>query len=267
MSVSISTIKKEAKSTLTGKWVLSVIASLTLLFLYIIIQNTAYLLGTVLGEAAAVVLLIALTVFVFCPLLLGVIRYFWHIFLKQPKPPISVFYYFSRLKLYKKAISVAVKIALRVLLFGLLFYLPAIAVYVISNPNFYRFIDTPIPIWSQNLSYLVNFLSSLASALIAVSTIKFYLAPILVIANENIDIEEAFHMSGVISRSSLLDFAFLLFSFIGWAIFSLLFIPLIFTLPYFIMCYVVHSFYSIKAYNEKIKSLNDQQSPFYVAGV
>ena len=50
-------------------------------------------------------------------------------------------------------------------------------------------------------------------------------------------------------------------------IISLLFIPLIFTLPYFIMCYIIHSKEAIKDYNERIKNLIDDKLPSFVAGV
>ena len=50
-------------------------------------------------------------------------------------------------------------------------------------------------------------------------------------------------------------------------IISLLFIPLIFTMPYFIMAYVVHISHAINDYNEKINKLNDANLPSFVAGV
>ena len=151
--------------------------------------------------------------------------------------------------------------------FALIFYLPVIALNVIASPEFYRIIDVPIPIWSQNLSLLVRFLSSFSFALVILSISKFYLAPILIIANEEIDLDEAIYMSRVISKGSLMDFVFLFISLIGWMLLSLFFVPLIFTLPYFIMCYIVHSKYSIKDYNDKIKSLSDDSFPSFVAGV
>ncbi len=267
MTVSISTIKRESKAAFKGKWIMAIIAALTLVFLYIIIQNIAYLLSTVLGEGIAIVTMFVMMLLLCCPLLFGVLRYFWRIFGGVDESPIAVFYYFSAFSLYYKALKLCVMLALRLLFLCLIFYLPAIVVSVISTPKFYQFIDIPIPIWSQNLSYLVNFLSSIASVLVWVSLIKFYLAPILVIADEKMDVDEALHMSSVISKGSLMEFIFLLLSFIGWGILSLLFVPIIFTLPYFLMCYTVHCLYSIKDYNEKIKRLNDENFPSFVAGV
>jgi hypothetical protein len=148
-----------------------------------------------------------------------------------------------------------------------MFYLPAVLVYVISSPNLYDFLKMPIPLWSQHLTYLVNFLSSLASVLTAFSLLKFYLAPFLIIADDEMDVEEAVLMSTVISKTTITDFVFLGLSLILWIILSLLYIPLLFTLPYFIMCYVVHSLYAINDYNERINKINNQNLPMFEAGI
>lgn len=267
MTVSISSVKAEAKSALKGKWIMAIIAALTFLFSFLIIQNTAYLFSASVGDTAATIIMYILMFVLCCPLLLGVMRYYWRIFGGAEETPVAVFYYFSEFKFLLKALRLWFMLLLRIALFAAVFYLPTIAVYVISAPEFYRFIDTAIPIWSQNLSAILNFFSSISFALVVVSTIKYYLAPILVIADDKIDLEEAFHMSSVISKTSITDFIFLLLSLFGWILLSVLFIPLIFTLPYFLMCYTVHSFYSIKDYNEKIKRLNEESFPSFVAGV
>ena len=267
MTVSISSIKADAKKALKGNWLMAIISGLTLLFSYLIIQNTASLLAVVLGEIWATVIMFVLLLLLFCPLLLGTFRCLWRLFGGMDDTVISVFYYFSKMSLYLKVLKFALKLAVRVAIFALIFYLPVIALNVIASPELYRIIDVPIPIWSQNLSLFVKFLSSFSFALVILSISKFYLAPILIIANEEIDLDEAIYMSRVISKGSLMDFVFLIISLIGWMLLSLFFLPLIFTLPYFIMCYIVHSKYSIKDYNDKIKSLSDDSFPSFVAGV
>ena len=267
MTVSISSIKAEAKSALKGKWIMAIIAALTFLFSFLIIQNSAYPLSFAVGDTAATIIMYVLMFVVCFPLLLGVMRYYWRIFGGADETPVAVFYYFSEFSLFFKALKLWLMLFLRIALHALVFYLPTIAIYVISAPEFYRFIDTAIPIWSQNLSAILSFFSSISFALVVVSTIKFYLSPILIIADDKMDLEEAIHMSSVISKTSLTDFIFLLLSLLGWILLSVLFIPLIITLPYFLMCYTVHSFYSIKDYNEKIKRLNEESFPSFVAGV
>ena len=227
MTVSIASIKADAKKALKEKWLMAIISGLTLLFLYLIIQNLASVLATVLGEVWAAALMVLFMLSLFCPLLLGVFRCFWRILGGCDETPVSVFYYFSKISLYLKAFKLTFKLAFRVAVCALVIYLPVIIISVISSPELYRIFDLPIPIWSQNLSYLIKLLSSLSFALVMVWLTKFYLAPILVIANEEIDLDEALHMSVVISRGTLMDFIFLIISLIGWILLSLFFVPLL----------------------------------------
>ncbi len=263
----ITSIKKEAKATLRGNWVSAIITALTALLSFLIIQNIGWVLSIVIGEIAASFIALLLTVLLCGPLTLGVLRYFWRMHGGMDEAPASAFYYFSSAVAYHKAIRLCFMLAIRLLGFALLFFLPAIAISVISSQQLYDFLQIPIPIWSQHLAYLVNFFSTIGIVLTAFTLMRFYLAPILVIADDQMDVEEAIHMSVVIARASVLDFIFLVFSLVLWIILSFLFIPLIFTLPYFIMCYTLHAVYAIKEYNERIKKLNDESFPSFVAGI
>ncbi len=262
----ITSIKKEAKTTLKGNWISAIIIGLMVLFSFLIIQNIGWVLSLVIGEIAASFITLLLTVLLCGPLFLGVLRYFWRMHGKMDEAPSVAFYYFSNAVVYHKAIRLCFMLAVRLLGFALLFHLPAIAVFVVSSHELYDILQIPIPIWSQHLAYLVNFLSTIGTVLTILSVIRFYLAPFLVIADDQMDAEEAIHMSAVIARASLMDFIFLGFGLIFWVVISFLFIPLLFTLPYFIMCYIVHALYFVKEYNEKIKKLNDESFPSFVAG-
>ncbi|MBQ3058060.1 MAG: hypothetical protein IJD00_03835 [Clostridia bacterium] len=263
----ITSIKTEAKAALRGNWISAIITTLMALISFLIIQNIGWVLSLVIGEIAASLIALFLTVLLCGPLTLGVFRYFWRMHGRMNEAPASAFYYFSSAVAYRKAIRLCFILAIRLLGFALLYFLPAIAIYVISSQELYDFLQISIPIWSQHLAYLVNFFSTIGTVLTVITFLRFYLAPILVIADDQMDAEEAIHMSAVIARASVLDFIFLTFSLILWIILSFLFIPLIFTLPYFVMCYVLHSLHSIKEYNEKIKKLNDESFPSFVAGI
>lgn len=263
----ITLLKKEAKSVLRGNWINAVITALLLLFSFLIIQNMCWVLSLVVGDIAASLVMLILTVLICGPLMLGVLRYFWRMAGKLSEAPATAFYYFSGVAAYRKAIRLCFMLVIRFLGFALLFSLPAIVMYVISSHELYELLQIPIPIWSQHLAYLVNSLLNIGAVLTAFALMRFYLAPILVIADDRMDVEEAIHMSAVIARASFLDFIFLVFSLAFWIILSVLFIPLIFTLPYFMMCYTLHAAHSIKEYNEKIKKLNDESFPSFVAGI
>ncbi len=267
MTIGISSIKKEAKNALKGNWIIAIISALVWLVSFLIIQNIGWLFSLVIGDIAASFITLLLLFLICGPLLLGVFRVFWRMQGGMDENPAGVFVYFSSTMLYYKAIRLCFMLGLRLLIFALVFNLPAIAVFVISSHAVYDFLKIPIPIWTQHLTYIGNFLTSIGGILTIISMIKYYLAPFLFIADDEMDAEEAIHMSAVISKTSLMDFVFLCFSFALWAVLSFFFIPLIFTMPYFIMCYIIHANYSIKDYNERIKKLNDESFPSFVAGV
>ena len=97
--------------------------------------------------------------------------------------------------------------------------------------------------------------------------LKYYLAPMLIIADENMDVNEAIHMSVVISKNTTLDFVYLAFSMIGWILLSLLFIPLLYTLPLFMMVYLTHCSFAVNEYNERINKINNENSQSFMAGI
>ncbi len=267
MTVSISTVESEAKKSLCGNWVIAIVSALSVLFSFLMIQNIAWVFSLVLGNVVANFIMILLTVLLCGPLTLGVFRLFWRMRGGLAESPATAFYYFSSVARYYKAIKLCFMLSLRLLMFAAVFYLPAILLYIISSPALYDFLKVPIPMWSQYLQHLVNFFSSIGAVLIICSMLRFYLAPVLVIADDEMDVEEAVHMSAVIAKTSFTDFIFLVLSLLFWIIVSLLFIPLIFTLPYFIMCYIIHSNAAINDYNERVKKLIDDKLPSFVAGV
>lgn len=267
MTVGISSIKNEAKNALKGKWVSSIIASLVFLFSILIIINIGWALSLVVGDIASYVIVFVLCVILCGPLAIGLIRYFRRMYGGMDETPAASFYYFSTKTAFLKSLKFCVLLAIRLVVFAVIYHLPAILLYIISNPELYEFLKAPIPMWSQHLKPLTDFLTTIGTVLTAFSLSKFYLAPFLVVVDDGMDVEEALHMSTVISKHTVMDFVFLLFSLILWLVISVLYIPLLFTLPYFIMCYIAHSLYAVNDYNEQIKKINDDNLPSFVAGI
>ena len=145
-------------------------------------------------------------------------------------------------ELYKKALKLTFNFALKTVVYALLLLIPYFIVSLISNTETYEFFNITIPLWTANLSNIAVFLKSIATVGTVFFMLKYYLAPMLVVADENMDVTEAMHMSVVISKNTTLDFVYLVFSLLGWVLLSLLFIPLIFTLPLFITVYLTVCF-------------------------
>ena len=150
---------------------------------------------------------------------------------------------------------------------AIIFLIPYIAVAVISNIEIYKFLDIPIPLWTTNLSNITAFLGYIALIGTLFLMLKYYLAPMLIIADENMDVNEAIHMSVVISKNTTLDFIYLAFNMIGWILLSLLFIPLLYTLPLFMMVYLTHCSFAVNEYNERINKINNENFQSFMAGI
>ena len=131
----------------------------------------------------------------------------------------------------------------------------------------YDALKIPIPLWTSNLYFLSLFLKSVASVILAFVMARYYIAPFLLIADEDMDAAEAIHMSDVISKSTMLDFIYLFFSLLGWIILSVLIIPIMFTLPYIITSVSVHTRFAVAEYNKRVDKQNSETFPTFVVGI
>ena len=267
MSISNSTIKEISKSIIKGNTVSNMIICVALISAFFVCSNIASVLSVSLGEVAAVVILISLFYLILMPLCLGVIRYFWRLCCGTRDNPISVFFYFSSKKIYARSLSFILHLFARIVFTYLIFSVPVILARIISGTWLYTALDVSIPIWTVNFSNVTNFLGMIAVIATLFTSLKFYLAPMLFVADESLDVSEALHLSNVISKRTYWDYLFLVFSFLGWIALSIFVIPMIFTLPYIITAYLVHASYAVSAFNEKISKINQDDIPTYIAGV
>ncbi len=256
-------VKITAKTALKGKWVNSIIVTTILLFSVFISYNVSSVISVVMGELAANILFLLMGLFVVCPIVLGSFRYFWRILFDADDNPISVFHYFSNKTLYKRGISLIISIAFRALLFGLLLNIPTFIVEAMTHSFLYELIGLSIPVWAANLTNVTVFLKVLSSVILFFVMLKFYIAPVLLVADDKMDSAEAIHMSSVISKKTSIDFIYLALSFLGWIGASFFVVPMIFTVPYMITSYLVHTRFSIAEYNIHIESLTKQNYPSY----
>ena len=93
------------------------------------------------------------------------------------------------------------------------------------------------------------------------------MAPFLIAADEDMEVDEAIHMSDTISKRTMLDFIYLFFSFFGWILVSVLVFPLIFTMPYILISFGVHVRFAIAEYNKRIDLKTRESSNTFVAGI
>lgn len=263
MSQSSQVVKITAKASLKNKWVMPIIVTSIFLFTVLICYNIASVLSIIAGDIPANVLLVALVLLIVCPMFLGAIRYFWRNLFNMNDKPVSVFYYFSGKKVYLRAMWFVLAFSLRMLLFGLLLNIPRFIVELMSRSFLYELIGMAIPVWTANLTYVTVFLKVLATVILFFVMLKYYMAPVLFVADDNMDSGEAMHMSSIISKKTSIDFIYLCLSFVGWIILSVLIIPLIFTIPYIATSYLIHVRFSVAEYNKHIETTAQNIYPSY----
>lgn len=267
MTAGSSVVKLTAKTALKGNWLKNIIASATVIFSYLIFQISAGYIASISNDAAAYIFLILSGIFVLSPLILGIVRYFWRFICGAEDDTVTVFYYFSGKSLYFRALHLTLSLFLRALGFGVLLFAPSIITDIFSGVKIYDMLNIPIPMWTSNLYYASVFLKTIAVVVLLFIMARYYLAPVLAVADEKMDIAEAVHMSCIVSRMTLLDFICFIFSFLGWFIISVLVFPLIFVMPYFLTSYCVHSRFAVAEYNKRIEKMGQSSFPSFAAGI
>lgn len=267
MSASSSVVKLTAKTALKNNWLKTSVSCIIVLFAYFIISISSEFVSTVLNDFAAYVFFGISAVFLLLPLGLGLIRFFWRFIFGADDNPIAVFSYFSCKTEYMRALRLTLALVLRAAGFAILLFFPSIIVDLFSGAKVYDFLNIPIPLWTSNLYYLSVFLKTAACVALFFIMLKYYLAPFLIAADENMEVGEALHMSVTVAKGIMLDVLYLIFSFFGWMLLSVFVMPLVFTMPYMLTSLSVHVRFAVAEYNKRVEKINQSGVPTFVAGV
>lgn len=262
MAAGTKAVKTTAIITFKANAIHCIIAGLILVFSYFCCVLTSSLFSfanLIFLDFIFKYLLMFLLIF---PLTMGLLRFNWRIIFNVKDDCISVFYYFSNRKLYIKCLKLEIHLIFKAFSRSFIFFLPALFAKLFSQKFFYDFFNIRMPVWAGNLGPIFNGLLTFGFVILIFMMLKYYLAPMLIVADENIEIEEAFHMSDIISKKSVIDFIFLCGSFLLWYFASYLIFPLVFTLPYMILSYLYHCRFTVAEYNSDIKILNNRENNF-----
>lgn len=255
-----ATIKTNAKLALKDHWPVALGIGAIILSVYclntVIMQIALTLFETLVNEIWLTVIALGVMVlfcqFFFAPLLYGALRWFWFVSKENDVSVIEIFYYFSSLKLYLRALSLSIRIFTRII--GVLFicFLPAFIVGAVSSPTTYEIIGSEMPSWATYVWLLFNVLAVFGVIMSFIMLLRYFAAPVLMINDGNISPQEALHLSVIISKNANgKTFSFVM-SFFAWGLLSLLYIPMIFTLPYFICSYAIYCKSLIANYNNVV---------------
>lgn len=257
MSVGSNAVKATAKTALKEKYLSVVVSSLILIFSWILCLNCAALLMPIVGEITSLAIVVLMLLFLLLPMGLGLLRSVWRLLFGVKDNPLSVFYWFSDKKLYSRSLKLIFQISLRIIFWLMILNLPTLLLHFLSRSFFFEMIGAEVPAWTANFGFFSVILRNVSFVIVFFIMLKYYMAPILVIADENMDVNEAMYTSAVISKKSSIDFISLIFSSILWIIASFLLMPLPFTLPLLLSFYAVHTRFSITEYNLHI---NEQRT-------
>ena len=249
---SSSIVKNTVKSAFKGKRVPATLASLTVVFAYYLISMLVSGMASVMNnyfELLAIGIFVISAVFILLPLLLGVVRFFWRLTGGADDNPTAVFYYFSSSFLYKRAIKLALLLAFRCACVTVVCLLPYIIVFTLSNTWIYQFLGTEMPLWVAGMTLLESFLQVTGFFVAFILSLRYYLTPVVAVMDDDLLLLEAVHISVMVSHRSVSAFGGLIASLIGWILLSFFVIPLIYTVPLLLGCYVVHGRFALVNYN------------------
>jgi len=260
--------KSTARVTLKKRWPAAIATSLILLTVFIIEiyfqqlvlviakgdyiwsplqpQNIIYL-----NQWPNVLVSVVSTLFFFTitfPLLFGVLRWFWRTTGGADDSVGGVFYYFSAINNYLLSLKVWWGFFWRAVAVTALMFLPYMIAYAATSPEVYALFGTSVPLGISSLSSISDFLIILGLVGSIALIIRFYLVPAILFWDETISVNDAFKYSYIVSKGSKAAFFYFVISFVGWFVLSMLAVPLLFTVPYFLASVTVFSRYIINNY-------------------
>lgn len=257
--------KSTAKVTLKGRWPMALgvcaVLLLTLLFqaavqqLMVFVLRTEYIWSP--GDAlevlhlfrwnnvVATLVTLALEVFLYTPVKLGAMRWFWRLTGGVPDPVGEMFYYFSNVYAYRRALAYVFQIGWRLLVAGVVVYLPYVFVSMVTRAEvFGSQVSTALSV----LMPVTGLFAVAGVVLYVVYCLRFFLAPWLLFSYESLSVQQVLQRSVQMTRSYKSGYVGFLLTFIGWLLLCLPVLPLMYVLPWLLAAMAVYGRYCINHY-------------------
>ncbi len=245
-------VKITARTALKGRWLEAILASFTGYF-GVLILTLGLSLGILTKDGniilASALFAVLFGVFILSPLFLGIIRYFWRLTNSLQDELPSVFHFFSDKTKYSRAIKLCFIMGWRIVTAIFVCMLPYVIVSLLSTDKLYMLIGRDVPIWAPSLILIRAFLYLVGIVCAVIYVLRYYLVPVLVAMNDDMLLLEAVHTSSMVAKRSGGAFFSLALSMLGWIFLTNLIMPALYTLPFIIACYVVHSRFAMANYN------------------
>ncbi len=262
MAVSSGAVKATAKAALRKNYLKVVAVCSILLCVVFFCNNTATLLSLPFGSLGAVALKSVLNVFLVVPIALGVLKFIWRMIYSAEDSPIYVFHFFSSATLYLKALKIIFQFVFRTVLWLMIFNVPSVLLLILSKSYVFDALNISMPIWAANLEFYSVFARNISYVAVFFMMLKYYMAPIIFVADEDVNVHEAMYNSTAISKRTTFDFLGLILSLVLWILPSVLILPLPFTMPVILTSYCVHVRFSVTEFNRHIEGSRLQSLEF-----
>lgn len=267
MNVSNLAVKTTAKLSLKNKYTSGIVAASVFVFALIVCSFCAGMAGTVFGKAGTYISALIFFIFFIMPLIAGYVYWSVRLIFTEESAPVLIFKYFSGKSDYLKSLKLSLIITGNLLLTGVLLFLPSIVTDLFASGKLFTLFGAQIPLWVSSLWSVSRFLRYVAIIVFFFASLKYYLVPFLIAADEEMDPLEAIHMSKIISIGSKRALIALIFSLILYIIACFFVIPIIFIFPYFAAAYAVHCRFAVADYNKSVDSMNQNDVPSFSADI
>ena len=213
-------------------------------------------------QTVATVTAVLYFIFITAPLIMGLIFWLWRVTVLNDSPVTEMFYPFSSWMVYMRVMRFIFLLAIRLIIMFVVVMLPYALAHIASSPELYSHLNGTMPVWTVNIWVFAEFLKYAGIAAFFISALRYYLAPVLFVAGSEITSAEALHMSRMVSKVSMGSFIQLVLGFAGWAILSVLLIPALYTLPFFLVSFILHCRYAINYYNGRLIKESYSYGPY-----
>ncbi len=254
--ISSKAVKATAKMLLKENWTGAIAVAAAPVLATSVVYIASYLLNLPLGNFSVIINIVAYF-FLLSPLWLGVFRCYWRMANDVKDAYSETFYFFSSFHLYKRALAYTFKITFRLAVVFLLFFLPAIIVKLLTTEYFYEFFGMTTPLWVLGFSpafYVLEFAGLSASV---AYLFGIFLPTFLFVANEDMSASDCIKRGIEIGKTCKNSIATITLSYSWWILLSLFMVPLLFTLPYLLMSYIVACRFGVTQYNLNIDKMNE----------
>lgn len=203
------------------------------------------------SSIASAIVSVAGTILITNPIFLGVGRWFWRITGGADDSLASVFYFYSTAGRFKRSISYAINIFLRVTIVGIVFSVPLYVQSYLDLDNLSG-ISGLSSLLASGIGALSALLSNVGALIVVWLSTKYFVAQYIMFNDETLTPGEAILISAKVMKRRVFRTIGFFLGFFGWLILCLLILPIMYVIPLIMMSGVLYARYTIADYNASL---------------